>query len=97
MTLSPELIGALVIAFTGLLSGLTGIMSKRSRDQRDELDNLREDYKTVRVQLRLADQWIYAMTRIMDQKGIEVPPAPDGLQTSSPRVPLNKQVEGEAP
>jgi hypothetical protein len=86
MTLSPELIGALVIAFTGLLSGLTGIMSKRSKDQRDELDQLRIDYQSVRRQLRLADQWIYALVRAMDQRGVPVPPSPEGLHTSSPEV-----------
>jgi septation ring formation regulator EzrA len=86
MELSPELIGALVIAFTSLLSGLTAIMSKRQRDQRDELDSLREDYKALRVQLRLADQWIFAITRAMDQRGIPVPSPPSGLQTSSPEV-----------
>lgn len=86
MELSPELIGALVIAFTGLLSGLTGIMSKRQRDQRDELEALRADYKSLRVQLRLADQWIFAITRVMDQRGVPIPPPPAGLQTSSPEV-----------
>jgi chromosome condensin MukBEF ATPase and DNA-binding subunit MukB len=86
MELSPELIGALVIAFTSLLSGLTAIMSKRQRDQRDELDSLREDYKAIRVQLRLADQWIFAITRVLDQRGIPVPPPPSGLQTSNPEV-----------
>jgi hypothetical protein len=86
MELSPELIGAAVIAFTGLLSGLTTIMSKRQRDQRDELDALREDYKAIRVQLRLADQWIFSITRILDQRGIPVPPPPSGLKTSNPEV-----------
>lgn len=90
MELSPELIGAAVIAFTGLLSGLTAILSKRQRDQRDELDALREDYKAIRVQLRLADQWIFAITRVMDQRGIPVPPPPLGLQTSNPEVSGDK-------
>lgn len=89
MILSPELIGALVIAVTGLLGGLTGILSKRSRDQRDELDTLRDDYKIVRKQLRLADQWIYSITRVMDQRGVPMPPPPEGLQTSSPEVSRN--------
>lgn len=86
MELSPELIGAAVIAFTSLLSGLTAIISKRQRDQKDELDALREDYKAIRVQLRLADQWIFSITRIMDQRGIPVPSPPSGLQTSNPEV-----------
>lgn len=86
MTLSPELIGALVIAFTGLLSGVSGIFSKRTRDQRDELDQIREDYQHSRQQLRLADQWIGEMVRIMDQRGISIPEPPRGLRTSVPEV-----------
>lgn len=86
MTLSPELIGALVIALTGLLSGLTGVLSKRSRDQRDELDQLRGDYQHSRGQLRLADQWIGEIVRVMDQRGIPIPPPPIGLRTSLPEV-----------
>lgn len=78
--MSPELIGALVIAVTGLISGITGILTKRSKDQRTELDLLRKDYRDLREQLRFADQWIYAMTRKLDQNGIESPPAPKGLQ-----------------
>lgn len=86
MTLSPELIGALVIAFTGLLSGVSGILSRRQKDQRDEIDQLRDDYATVRTQVRLADQWIYQLVRALDQRGMPVPPPPDGLHTSTPEV-----------
>jgi hypothetical protein len=86
MTLSPELIGALVIAFTGLLSGISGILSRRQKDARDELDTLRADYATVRRQVRLADQWIYQLVRALDQRGIPVPPAPEGLHTTTPEV-----------
>lgn len=77
--MTPELIGALVLAVTGLLTGLTGLLSKRSKDQREELEQLRADYRHLRQQLRLADQWIYRMTRAMDQNGIDAPPAPEGL------------------
>jgi hypothetical protein len=84
---SPELIGALVIAFTGLLSGVTGILSKRSKDKSEELDTLRRDYKFVREQLRLSDQWLFKIVRVCDQNGITLPPPPDGLQTSTPALP----------
>ena len=77
--MSPELIGALVTAVIGLIAGITGILSKRSEDQRQELEQLRKDFKAVRLQLRYADQWIYRLTRSLDQNGIEVPPAPQGL------------------
>jgi hypothetical protein len=86
MQLTPELIGALVIAFTGLLSGISGIISKRTRDQRDELDQLREDYQHARQQLRLADQWIGEIVRVMDQRGAPIPDPPRGLRTSLPEV-----------
>lgn len=78
--MSPELIGALVLAVTGLLTGITGVLSKRSTDQRKELDQLRSDYRHLRQQLRYADQWIFRLTRVLDQNGIEVPPSPEGLQ-----------------
>lgn len=77
--MSPELIGGLVLAVTGFLTGITGILSKQARQQREELDQLREDYRVLRKQLRLADQWMFLMTRAMDQNGVEVPPAPEGL------------------
>jgi hypothetical protein len=83
---SPELIGALVIALTGLLSGLTGVLSKRSKDRSEELEQMRKDYAFSRTQLRLADQWIFAIVRVCDQNGIQIPPPPDGLQTSTPEV-----------
>lgn len=78
--MSPELIGALVIALTGLLSGFSGIISKRSKDQREELDQLRKDYRLIREQLRLTDQWLYVMMRTLDQSGIKTPDPPPGLQ-----------------
>jgi hypothetical protein len=84
---SPELIGALVIAFTGLLSGVTGILSKRSKDKSEELETLRKDYRFVREQLRLSDQWLFKIVRVCDQNGIALPPPPDGLQTSTPAIP----------
>lgn len=80
MELSPELIGAFVLALTGILSGFGGILSKRSKDQRDELDQLRKDYRLIREQLRLTDKWLYTMMRLMAQNGLEPPKPPAGLQ-----------------
>lgn len=80
MELSPELIGAFVLALTGILSGFGGILSKRSKDQRDELDQIRKDYRHLREQLRLTDQWLYTMIRTLDQSGIRCPEPPTGLQ-----------------
>lgn len=78
--MSPELIGALVVAVTGLIGGITGVLSKRSDDQRRELDQLRKDFKSVRQQLRYADQWIFRLTRALDQNGITTPNPPQGLE-----------------
>ena len=77
--MSPELIGGLVLALTGLLTGISGILTKRAREQREELEQMRSDFRHIRQQLRYADMWIYRMTRAMDQNGVPVPPAPDGL------------------
>lgn len=80
--MSPELIGALVVAVTGLIGGITGILSKRSEDQRKELEQMRKDYWYVRQQLRYADQWIFRLTRALDQNGIMAPDPPRGLEMS---------------
>lgn len=80
--MTPELIGALVIAVTGLIGGITGILSKRSEDQRKELEQMRKDYRYVRQQLRFADQWIFLLTRALDRNGIEAPEPPKGLEMS---------------
>lgn len=81
MELSPELIGALVIALTGLLTGVTGIMSKKSREQREELDELRQERNVLRDQLVSADRWLFEMKRKLAQHGLDTPEAPTGLQT----------------
>jgi hypothetical protein len=77
---SPELIGGLVLAITGLIASISSILSKRSEDRREELDQLRNDYRMVRQQLRYADQWIFRLSRCLDQNGIEAPKPPDGLE-----------------
>lgn len=68
-----------MVAATGLLTGLTAYFNKRSQAQREELDQLRKDYRHLRQQLRLADQWTFKMIRALDQRGITVPEAPEGL------------------
>lgn len=80
--MTPELIGALVVAVTGLIGGITGILSKRSEDQRRELEQMRRDYRYVRQQLRYADQWIFLLTRSLDQNGVQAPEPPKGLEMS---------------
>lgn len=81
MELSPELIGGLMLALTGLLSGLTTLMSKRSKDLKDERDRLRLEKRELRDTLILTDQWMFRMTRTLAQNGIEIPEPPEGLQT----------------
>lgn len=80
MELSPELIGGLVLALTGLLSGFSTMLNKRAKDQRDELDVLRRDYRHIREQLRLTDHWLYLMLRTLAQNGLDPPEPPRGLQ-----------------
>lgn len=82
MELSPELIGGLATGLVGLITGIAGFMSKRSQEQRDELNELREERRTLREQLVLADRWIFWLKRVIAQHGIDVPEAPEGLQTT---------------
>lgn len=81
--MTPEVIGALLAAATGLMIGLTQYFNKRSQSQRDELERVRNENVQLRQQLRLADQWIFKMTRFMDQNGLEGPSAPKGLLITS--------------
>lgn len=81
MELSPELIGGLATGIIGLITGIAGLLSKRGREQREELQELREERKELRNQLVFADRWIFALKRALAQHGINVPEAPDGLQT----------------
>lgn len=85
MELSPELIGGLVTALIGLLTGVAGFMQKRSGEQRAELKEIREERNLLRDQLVRADRWIFLMKRALAQHGIDSPEAPEGLQTLEKR------------
>lgn len=65
MEMSPELIGGLMLALTGLLSGLTTLMSKRSKDLKDDRDRLRTENRELRQTLILTDTWMFRMTRTL--------------------------------
>lgn len=81
LTLSPEVIGGLMLALTGLLSGLASLFSKRSRDLKDDRDRLLEENRELRRTLLLTDTWMFTMSRTLAQNGFKVPDPPKGLST----------------
>jgi hypothetical protein len=83
---SPEAIGAILIALTGLVTAIGAIGQNRSRrieaelaELAGQLDEEKKYSRRIARQLTLAERYITRLQRALSQADLDLPPTPEGF------------------
>lgn len=84
--MSPEVIGAILIGLTSLVTALGAIGNNRSRrierelaTQAAELEDQKQESRRLGRQLTLAERYITRLQRALSRADHDVPPPPEGF------------------